>query len=281
MNAARSHAAQRFDKAVRVATSGTNVSAPSDNPAGYADKVRGDNALAVLDQRAKVATEASSELGVADGALASAANVMSKIRSLATEGANETLNANDRKTLAQNVSALREQLIGLANTKYGDKYLFGGSATSTPPFDTAGAFTGNDNVIRVPVGAGVELTANVSGAKAFTSAGGKDVFAEIDKLATALQNDDLNGIRGSFTALDASHTQIVNAEMSAGIAAERFNSSADIISTAKLAIARAREAIDGDPAQQLSELQIAKTTYERSIAVTRELLQAPSLANGI
>jgi flagellar hook-associated protein 3 FlgL len=280
IQSARSHAAQRFDKASRVAANGTNVAAPSDDPALYAEKVKADHSLAMIDERTKLATSASNELAVADDALASAVDVMSKARSLAVEGANETLNADDRKVLAQNVSALRDQLIGLANTKYGDKYLFGGTATGAPPFDPNGNFTGNDGSIRVPVGAGMELTANVSGARAFTTTGGKDVFAELQKLATALSNNDVAGVSGSFTALDASHAQLVSAEMSAGTQAERFQSSVDVMTSAKLSIAQARQTIDGDPAEQLTNMEVARMTYERSIAVTRELLQTATLAGG-
>ena len=57
----------------------------------------------------------------------------------------------------------------MANTRSGGdgSYLFGGTKTTTAPFDATGAFQGNDETIPVAIGQGVQIAGNASGAKAF------------------------------------------------------------------------------------------------------------------
>ena len=47
---------------------------------------------------------------------------------------NGTMNSDDRKTIAGKLRQYQQALISPANTKFGDKYIFGGSEMSQPPF---------------------------------------------------------------------------------------------------------------------------------------------------
>jgi flagellar hook-associated protein 3 FlgL len=170
---------------------------------------------------------------------------------------------------------MRQELMAIANTRYGDKYLFGGTRTDSAPFDpTTGAFSGNDQVVRVPVMDGVTPASNISGATAFTSAaGGRDIFADLDALATALSSNDENGIRAALTPLQDGHAQLVRSQVDAGFGAERFRNALDVLMSTKSAIAeQLSKEIEGDPATQLTELNLARTAYEQSIAVTKHIL---------
>jgi flagellar hook-associated protein 3 FlgL len=270
----------RLTNASRRASAGAKVSKPSDDPVAYTTSVRRGSTIANMASRSRTARAAADELNVAQGALDSATELLAQAKSLAVQGANETLSPTDRNALALQVSGIRDQLLDLANTRGSGGYVFAGSRTDTAPFDTAGTFTGNDGVMRVPVSDGVAPRMNVSGAKAFTIAGGTDVFAELTALTTALSTNDLVGIRSSIGTVQKGYDQVVAVQVDSGLSIERLHSAADVIDTASLAIgqARTRDVGADDLAGLATELSAAGNSYSQSLTVTKMLLSLPSLA---
>ncbi len=275
MVVAQNRASERLNKASLVASNAQRVNKPSDDPAAYGSMIRKNYAMALLDQHAEIATRAQGELDVAEGALSQGIDLISRAREAALTGANTTSDAHARRLLGDEVRTLRDEMLALANTRYENKYLFGGTRTDTPPFDTAtGAFVGNDQIIRVPVMDGVAPAGNISGAAAFTAAGGRDIFADLDNLAQALYSDDADRIRDALEPLEAGHRQIVRAQVDAGFGAERFKTALDIIATTRTSVAeQLQKEILGDPVEQITEFTLARSAYERSIAITKQLLQ--------
>lgn len=270
----------RLTTASRRASAGARVSKPSDDPVAYTTSVRRGSTIANMVSRSRTARAAADELTVAEGALDSATELLAQAKSLAVQGANETLSANDRGALALQVAGVRDQLLDLANTRGAGGYVFAGSRTDTAPFDITGTFSGNDGVMRVPVSDGVAPRMNVSGAKAFTIAGGTDVFAELSALTTALSTNDLVGIRSAIGTVQKSYEQVVSVQVDSGLAIERLHSAADVIDTASLAVgqARARDVGADDLAGLATELSAASNSYSQSLTVTKTLLSLPSLA---
>ena len=263
------------------ASSGLKVQAPSDDPVAYAAIASRDAQIAKLDARSTAATRAAGDLDLAEGALSSAADILSSAQQAALGAANGAMDASARADAARQVSALRDQLVALANTKGGTGYLFGGTATSAPPFDPSGKFSGNDSENTVAIADGVQVASNASGAKAFTAAGGRDVFADLQTLVTALDSNDVTGIQSSLDALKASGAQIVAARVDVGTSAERLHSASDVINTSLVAIKAVRGAdSDANVTQTLSDLTAAQTAYQRSIAVTRQILSLTSSSGG-
>jgi flagellar hook-associated protein 3 FlgL len=270
---ANSANAERLDKASKIAASNQRVSKPSDDPAAYGAMVRRDYDAAMLQTRSDTASRTEGELEVASNSLSSAVDIMERAQESAVEGSNATSDANSRKLLASDVRAMRTELMSVGNTRYGNRYIFGGTKGDTIPFDQNGNFQGNDQTIQVPVMDGVNLQGNVSGAKAFTSAGGRDVFADLQELADALDANDQNRIQATISNLSTGHDQIVQAQVSAGYAQKRFSDAVDVLGNTKAVVAqRESDDIDGDAASQITDLQMAKNAYERSMAVTKTIL---------
>lgn len=271
----------QLDRASRVAANGERVTMPSDDPVAYASRVRADHALALNEHRSQVASKVVSELSVAEGALSSAVDVLTKAREIAVGGMNASLDAGGRRLMAQQVRELRSQLRDVANTRYGEKYLFAGSATDVAPFDAAGAFVGNDNVPSVSLMDGVSPPSAVSGARAFTAAGGRDVLADLQSLADALDANDVDAVRTAIGGVDGSTTQLIRSEAEARLTTERFQSAIDLLANMKVVVASARATeVEGDPMKQLTDLTLAKNAYERGVGVTQKLLALSATQRG-
>lgn len=265
--------AERLDRAAKVAASNQRVTKPSDDPASYGAMVRRDYDMAMLQTRSDTASRTQGELEIANNALSAGVDIMERAQQAAVEGANATSDAASRKLLAADVRAMRTELLSVANTKYGNRYIFSGTKSDTLPFDSTGAFKGNDQQINVPVMDGVQLPGNVSGAKAFTSTGGRDIFADLQTLADALDANDQDGISNTLVNLNSGHDQIVRTQVEAGYGARRFSDAVDVLGNTKAVVAqRESDDINGDAAAQITDLQMAKNAYERSMAVTKQIL---------
>lgn len=274
-------AASRLDQASRVASTGLRVEAPSDDPAAYAHMVSADARLARLAARASGLDRVSSDLETAESTLASAGEIVIRARELALQMSNGDLNANDRKAAAEEMRSLRSTLIGLANTRGATGYLFGGTRTDQPPVDASGNFQGNAGSLRVEITDGVVADASANGANAFSVAGGRDPFAELAALATALDANDLATVQASLTTLDDLHEQLVDARSDAGTKIERFRSASQYAGDTKLSVSKERAAaVEADAPTAYTELTVAQAAYERSLTVTQKLLAISTLNRG-
>ena len=203
---------------------------------------------------------------------------MSQVQAIAVQASNDPLTAAQRAALGLQVSGLRDQIIGLANSRGASGFLFGGTRTDIEPFDPLGAFLGNDVPTNIEISDGVTARSNASGARAFTAAGGRDIFTDLQTLSTALAANNMPAIRTAVGDIAAGHLQLVNGRVETGLRGEQIRSAAEVTGNALLAtrIARGNET-GADLPSAISALSNARASYERSIAVTREILQVSAV----
>ncbi|MFO0592811.1 MAG: flagellar hook-associated protein FlgL [Polyangiaceae bacterium] len=262
----------------KKASTGQAVDAPSDDPVAYAAVGSRDAAIARMQMHLTAAQQARSDADLAETTLASATSILTRAKEIGVDMANGDKSAADRAGAAKEVTALKAALQGLANTRGARGYLFGGTKTDTAPFDANGAFSGNDGVVPVEIADGVTVASNSSGARAFTAAGGRDLFADLTSLANALNANDPAAVQNLLEPLEAGGRQIVDARADAGMTVERLSSASDIADAnlVSLKAARSRRA-DADLAGVFSELTQTKAAYDQSLAVTKQILSLSSM----
>jgi flagellin-like hook-associated protein FlgL len=137
---------------------------------------------------------------------------------------------------------------------------------------------GNNGTTQIEVADGIDAQTNVSGAAAFTAAGGRDVFADLQALSTALTSNDIPTITASIANLDSDNTQVVAAQVSAGTLTDRLQSSSTVTTNA---IAddqtQLADTQDADVAQVYSEFEQSQTDYESALSVTKQILSLPTV----
>jgi flagellar hook-associated protein 3 FlgL len=260
------------------ALTGQKVNKPSDDPAAAAELARIRASQAQTDAGLKAASTAEGDLTLSESVLAQANDLFSNARELAQEGTNASLDANARTALANQVGQLKAQLVGLANTKGQTGYLFAGSQTTTQPFDTSGNFSGDDSAHMVDLGTGVPTAVNVSGARTFTAAGGRNVFSDLDALQAALNANDQTAVANTFAGLEASRQQIVAAQSDAGMRIDRMQTTEDILTQAKTALqTRQQNTAGADQYQAYSDLVTLGQSLEQAVAVAKQVLNIGGL----
>lgn len=271
---------EQYADASRIASTGVRIGSPSDDPTGAGQVVRIQGALDRTSAFRSAIGSAQGDLTSSESALASAGDVFARAGEIALQGANGSLNASDRAALADEVGQLQGQLVSIANTKGASGYLFGGTKTDTPPMDTSGAFLGNGFDRTAEVSPGLSMVTSASGALAFTAAGGRDVYADLSALKTALLANDPTAVAATVSNLDASRRQIAAVRGDAGIKANRLDMADAAHQAAEASLTTQKHAVaDADPAAAYSHLMALQSAIEQAIAVTRNTLSTMSSVN--
>jgi flagellar hook-associated protein 3 FlgL len=260
-------------KAAREASSGVRVGAPSDDPVAAAQAIRVASAMnKTAAYRASIRT-VRSDVELAESSLADATGVLQRAHEIALQGGSGQMNADERKALGLEVTQLKEHLVSLANQKGGQGYLFGGTKTSTAPFSSLGAFSGDDLDRNIELAGGVVTTVSTSGAKAFTAAGGRDAFADLDALANALNTNDQAGVLSTVNSLDTSARQVLAARVDAGLKVGKLDTADTAHEQTSVSLAVSQQTLIGsDPAQAYSRLAQAQQGVDQAISVSRNIL---------
>ncbi len=270
--------ARAVHKLTKQARSGLKIERPSDGPAAFASVARRSDRLFRLQSRDTVLSRTQGDLEVAESALGAAGDIMVRARELAVQLADGSYGADERAAGATEIDMMREQLMAIANTRGARGYLFGGTATDAPPIDGTGAFVGNDGALLVEYADGQTMAANVSGQSAFTAAsGGRDVFQDLAALSALLNADDAAGVHGMITTMEEGQDQLVGSRAAAGVRIDRLGSAIEVTANARTVVTAQQvdeQAID--PSQTFLELSAAQSSYERSLAVTRQILSMAS-----
>lgn len=160
---------------------------------------------------------ASGELQAVDDTLGQVVNALSRAHELAVQLSNDTYSAANRAASATEVTQLLGQVVNLANTRQGSRYVFGGMKDAAPPFDATGAYLGDANVRQVEVAPGVYQPASLRADQVFKGVGGGvDVMTELQNFATALSTNNAAGIRAATSTLDNALQQVSTAQSKVG-----------------------------------------------------------------
>jgi flagellar hook-associated protein 3 FlgL len=116
-------------------TSGKRINKPSDDPTGAARAERAYIVQLRITSEQRAVQASRSAMTLAESALGQAGDVLQGARELLAAAGNGSYGASDRKTLADQLTQYRNQLLSLANQGNGaDGYLFGGQGASALPF---------------------------------------------------------------------------------------------------------------------------------------------------
>jgi flagellar hook-associated protein 3 FlgL len=265
------------------------INRPSDDPGGMARVLGGRSTLASIAQYTDNITQGISRLQFAEGTLGTVDDLVQQARRTAEENSGAEVTAEARQLAASNVKEIYDQVLQLANSTYGDRYMFSGDQTDSAPFTRDASYTatyhGDGGSFRIPIADGVEVTVDADGRNYFQDGanGGVDVFDELRDLITGLENANTTAgtaqIQATIDPLADAHVQIMNKRSEYGPKLARFQATQEhwtnLKSTVQDAIGRDE---DVDVAQAVIELKNLQVAYESTLAAASQIIQ-PSLVN--
>ncbi|MGI6485476.1 MAG: flagellar hook-associated protein FlgL [Tepidanaerobacteraceae bacterium] len=125
---------KRLGEKQEILSSGKRVRLPSDDPVSAALAIRLRGNLEVIDQHKRNAEDAFTWMKNSETALSNTNDIIQRIRELVVKAANGTNTPDDRNTILDEISQLKEQVLKEANANYNQRYLFGGFHTDKAPF---------------------------------------------------------------------------------------------------------------------------------------------------
>jgi flagellar hook-associated protein 3 FlgL len=153
-------------------SAGRRVLKPSDDPMAAASVIGLDQAKGLNTQYSANASTANASLGLEEQALADAMRVLQDVKSLAITAGNPVMKNEDRVSLATQVRALYDELLGIANRTNGEgEYLFSGYKGTTKPFSESApgvvAYAGDESERLLQIAPQRRIAASDSGADVF------------------------------------------------------------------------------------------------------------------
>lgn len=154
--------------------SGRRILRPSDDPSGASQSLVLRRQLADIGRNLESIARGRELVDLASSNLEGASTRLIEARELMLQALNGTASASDRAALATQFEGLRQQLLDVGNANLGGRFLFGGTATSGPPFAEVMAdgssrivYQGSDQPQVLRAAPGVELAVTTVGSRFF------------------------------------------------------------------------------------------------------------------
>jgi flagellar hook-associated protein 3 FlgL len=206
----------QMQQAQSEVSSGLRVQQASDDPTEIAEILQLHGDISQNQQIQSNLNSVSSELSTADSALQTAVQAVESATSLGTQGATSTATADQRTILAQQVAGILQTLVGIANTSTDGRYIFSGDQDTQPAYQLDPTQPeGVKQLVSAPAtrvivdASGTSISVSKTAQEIFDAqdANGQptagNVFAAVNALATALQNNDQAGISQAVISLQS------------------------------------------------------------------------------
>ncbi|MCA9609520.1 MAG: flagellar hook-associated protein FlgL [Myxococcales bacterium] len=270
-----------YYEAQQAASTGLKVKKPSDDPVAASLARTAGSRGARAETLEKMTAAAIDRIQAVDGTLNGVSDVVSRVRDIAVQGANDHLSSTDRLDMAKEVASLRVQLLSLANTEIDGEHVFSGLATDREAFDATGAFTGDATLREIEVGPGVRLSTQLPGMDIFgAGAGGVNAFTTLDAVEAALAADDPIALAGLLDDVGAVVDQVAGGHAIAGHLQQALSQAQSVAGRAvDTATQQHASLIEADPAELFSDLMRAEQALREAVAIASRL-PGPSMLGG-
>ncbi len=189
---------------------GKRLNRPSDDPESMANAMKLRTILESNFQFQDNIGDGLTQLTAQEEALNQIYDILVGVKEIAIEGASDSITV--RSSLAQQLDLVLDNLNEIANSKFNNKYLFGGTETQSAPFELnqnvinglssepVSSYRGNNGKINRQINDQTTVEVNLTGKEIFnqSTSGGEDIFQLIFDLKGFLETDDTSGINGKI-----------------------------------------------------------------------------------
>lgn len=155
----------RLGKLMEQASSQKKITRPSDDPVVAMLGMSYRTDLNQINQFDRNMGEVKNWIDTTDSALDNSVKSLQRIRELTVQASSGTLETDQRAAIAAEIKELQEQLLNLADTQIGGKYIFNGTKTNVRPSEDRDGLSSDP--ILLEVFPGIKLPLNIDGDKLF------------------------------------------------------------------------------------------------------------------
>lgn len=268
-----------LNKYMEQLTTREKFSRISDEPIYAVKAMKLETILQFNEKYIENAEEGINWLNVTDKALDDVVKTLRKLRDSAVKAANGTMTPDDRLKIKQEVDQLKEHLIDVANSRYGNAYIFNGAKTRIQPYKNVdstdpSAYVGegglsNEKLLR-ELGAGITIEVNVTGAEI----GFGQIFADLQGFSNALENNDTDTLETMMGTIDKHIESVLGARAQVGSRQTRLELTVDRFTSQEIAYADILNKTKGtDIAETIMKLKNEENVYRIALATGARIIQ--------
>lgn len=254
------------------------VSKTSDDPVIANRVITLNSVLKQHDQYERNMGDALAWIETTEQTLGGVTNALQRARELAIYGANGSLDQTDREAVAKEIDQLFDNVVQLSNTTFANRYIFGGTKTTTAPFDPSGAYQGDEGQMNWEISQGVMMTVNINGKAAFEDTG---IFTTLDNLRKNLRpGGNIAAISTTDLAdLDKAIDGVLNLRASLGAQANRLDMAKNQAGDERINYEALKSKLnDVDLAKIVTDFKMQENVYHAALNVGARII-LPSLVD--
>ncbi len=231
----------RIAKTQAQLTSGVRISKPSDDPSAVGDVLQLQSDIGRITQVTANLTNVKNEVDSASGVVQDSVSLLDQARSLAAQGASDTLPASARPALAAQAEQILSALVNASRATFDGRYLFSGDNPSQPAYDVNLAnANGVDRLLTAPATRIIQDSGGVGFAVSKTaqdlfdhrnpddSLASDNVFAAVNSLRVALLNNDSAGVAAAAASIQKAQDYLSTQGAFYGAVQNRITNALDI-----------------------------------------------------
>jgi flagellar hook-associated protein 3 FlgL len=257
---------------------GLRVNMPSDDPSAAACDVQNQALQSQNDQYLQNTTNLEGMLQTADSTLSSVVSALNQAISLGVQGGNGSLSASQQQAIAQQVQSIQSQVVQLANASYQGSYIFGGTATQSPPFaldstqPSGVSYSGNRGTNTVEIATGENMQVNLPGSQVFLGSGGS-VMSSLQQLVTALQSGNTDDIGTATTQVTNALSYLSQQRIFYGSAVSQLTNNQSFLQKEQVSLQTQENSLVGaDMAQAATDLAQAQTAQTAALEAIAQVI---------
>jgi len=260
--------AEELNNANRIVSTGKRMNELSDDPVGITQALDIKTTLANIEQLKRNMSLGNSWLTSSESALNQTQDIVTDMKTLAVEMASASKDTSQRSSAANIVQNMLEEIVALANTDIGGRYIFAGTKTDTVPFDQIGTYSGNNSPFSVKISKDSSIAVGSDGQTVFST-----LFTNLNAFKTALENDNVNDIQTAITNLDTDFDTITSKISDVGSKMLRMEVKDNILQNLNISnTERLSEIEDADIAQAIMDLTTIEFTYQAALASSAKVM---------
>lgn len=277
---------QNVQKYQNQLSSMKEVSKPSENPLLVSEIMTLKSSITQNAQYQTTIEDSISWTDMQDSALSNASNSLMRIKTLVQSAANDTMSDEGRAAVKAEIETELATFVDALNTEFGGRHVFGGTETTTVPFEieydgtgkmTGIAYKGNNQDINREIASGVTVQLPTDGNSLVDNANG-DIGDLLSNILAGLDANDSDVMRGSLDKLDNQIDNVVRTRTEIGAVSNRMKSAQARNESQELGLKEMLSSKeDIDFAEKYMQFNMEYVAYSASLQMGTKVLQTSIL----
>lgn len=277
-------ARDRLETTQQELSSGKRINQPSDDPYGSSVAIQLNGELAQLTSYSRNVDDGSSWNQATQTALTNIDSMVQRVRELVVQAGSGSNSQSNLNATAAEVNQLIGAIKQEANAQYNGQYIFSGTATTTPPYQSGAndAYGGNSGAINRLIAPGTTVQVNADISQVL----GSGQAAADNKLLNVLRNisqDMTSGNRSALAgtdlqALDSNFNALTQMQAGLGATADRLQLASSRIQDLQSSDTRAlSNTQDADMAKTAIDFSTEQAAYNAALRASANIVQSSLL----